>query len=140
MTIDRRTFMATMGLAVLAMRSSRTASIPRLGVQLYTVRSLLEKDFDGTLASVAAIGYTEVEFAGYFKRTPEQVRDALKRHKLSPTPGNGSRRPTTAPATSPSAQASSSLTTITTSSSRRAPTRPASCRTTSSSNRAIPRL
>jgi sugar phosphate isomerase/epimerase len=83
MTLDRRTFMAAMGSAVLAMRPPRTASIPRLGVQLYTVRSLLEKDFDGTLASVAAIGFTEVEFAGYFKQTPQQVRDLLKRHKLT---------------------------------------------------------
>ena len=83
MTLDRRTFMAAMGSAVLAMRPRRTASIPRLGVQLYTVRSLLEKDFDGTLAAVAAIGFTEVEFAGYFKQTPQQVRDSLKRHKLT---------------------------------------------------------
>jgi sugar phosphate isomerase/epimerase len=83
MTLDRRTFMAAMGSAVLAMRWPRTASIPRLGVQLYTVRSLLEKDFDGTLAAVAAIGFTEVEFAGYFKQTPQQVRDSLKRHKLT---------------------------------------------------------
>ena len=83
MTLDRRTFMAAMGSAVLAMRPPRTASIPRLGVQLYTVRSLLEKDFDGTLAAVAAIGFTEVEFAGYFKQTPQQVRDSLKRHKLT---------------------------------------------------------
>ena len=73
MTLDRRTFMAAMGSAVLAMRPPRTASIPRLGVQLYTVRSLLEKDFDGTLTAVAAIGFTEVEFAGYFKQTPQQV-------------------------------------------------------------------
>jgi sugar phosphate isomerase/epimerase len=83
MTLDRRTFMATMGWAVLAMRPFRAASIPRLGVQLYTVRSLLEKDFDGTLGAVAAIGYTEVEFAGYFKQPPQQVRDTLKRHKLT---------------------------------------------------------
>jgi sugar phosphate isomerase/epimerase len=83
MTIDRRTFMAAMGSAVLAMRSPSAASIPRLGVQLYTVRSLLEKDFDGTLAAVAAIGFTEVEFAGYFKQPAQQVRDALKRHKLT---------------------------------------------------------
>jgi sugar phosphate isomerase/epimerase len=81
-TLDRRTFLATMGTAVLAMRRTAAASIPRLGAQLYTVRTQLEKDFDGTLAKVATIGFTEVEFAGYFKQTPEQVRDALKRHRL----------------------------------------------------------
>ena len=32
---------------------------------------------------MAAIGFTEVEFAGYFGRTPQQVRDALKRHRLT---------------------------------------------------------
>src|SRR5205085_10392050 len=47
-----------------------------------TVRTLLEKDFEGTLAKVAAAGYSEVEFAGYFDQTPAQVRAVLKRHKL----------------------------------------------------------
>ena len=83
MRLDRRTFMTTMGAALLAMRRAIAASIPRIGMQLYTVRTALEKDFDGTLAKVAAIGYKEVEFAGYFNHTPEAVRDTLKRHKLT---------------------------------------------------------
>src|SRR5262245_8235575 len=53
-----------------------------IGVQLYTVRSLLEKDFDGTLAALAAIGYREVELAGYHGRTPPAVRAALERAGL----------------------------------------------------------
>ena len=83
MTLDRRTFLASMSSAVLVMRPVRAASIPRLGVQLYTVRALLEKDFDGTLAKVAALGFTEVEFAGYFKQTPQQVLESLRRHRLT---------------------------------------------------------
>jgi len=86
MTLDRRTFIGTMGAALLAMRRAVASSLPRVftrGAQLYTVRTLLEKDFDGTLAKVAAIGFTEVEFAGYFKQTPDQVRDAMKRHRLT---------------------------------------------------------
>lgn len=83
MTLNRRTFLGTLGSALLAARPARAASIPRLGVQLYTVRGLLEKDFEGTLAKVAALGFTEVEFAGYFKLTPEQVRDSLKRNRLT---------------------------------------------------------
>jgi sugar phosphate isomerase/epimerase len=83
MRLDRRTFMTTMGAAVLAMRRGLAASIPRVGMQLYTVRTELEKDFDGTLAKIASIGYKEVEFAGYFNHAPEQVRDALKRHGLT---------------------------------------------------------
>jgi sugar phosphate isomerase/epimerase len=84
MTLDRRTFIGTMGAALLAKhRTVTAASIPRLGVQLYTVRTEMEKDFNGTLAKVAAIGFAEVEFAGYFNQTPQQVRDALKRHRLT---------------------------------------------------------
>ena len=83
MTLDRRTFIGTMGAALLAVRHVAAASIRRFGAQLYTVRTELEKDFDGTLAKVAAAGYTEVEFAGYFNHTPQQVRDALKRHRLT---------------------------------------------------------
>jgi sugar phosphate isomerase/epimerase len=83
MTIDRRTFIGTMGAALLAARRAAAASITRLGAQLYTVRTEMQKDVDGTLAKVAAIGYKEVEFAGYFNQTPQQVRDALKRHGLA---------------------------------------------------------
>ena len=86
-TIDRRTFIETsigaMGAAVLAARPAMAASITKVGMQLYTVRGELEKDFDGTLAKVAAIGYKEVEFAGYFGRTPQQVKAALQTHGLS---------------------------------------------------------
>jgi sugar phosphate isomerase/epimerase len=83
MTLDRRTFIGTLGLAVMATRRGLADTIPHLGAQLYTVRTLLEKDFEGTLAGVASIGFTEVEFAGYFNQTPEQVRDVLKRHGLT---------------------------------------------------------
>jgi sugar phosphate isomerase/epimerase len=54
-----------------------------LGIQLYTLRSVMEKDFDGTLANVAKAGYKEVEFAGYYGRTPAQVREVLKKNRLS---------------------------------------------------------
>ena len=85
--LDRRTFIqasvGAMGAAVLTARPSVAASIETVGMQLYTVRSELEKDFDGTLAKVAAIGYKEVEFAGYFGRTPQEVKAALKKHGLS---------------------------------------------------------
>lgn len=57
--------------------------LSRIGVQLYTVRTELAKDFEGTLGKVAALGYQEVEFAGYYNRTPQQVREVLKRHRLA---------------------------------------------------------
>jgi sugar phosphate isomerase/epimerase len=51
-------------------------------MQLYTVRRELEKDFEGTLRKVAALGYREVEFAGYFGHGAAEVKTLLKRLKL----------------------------------------------------------
>jgi sugar phosphate isomerase/epimerase len=61
----------------------RSARIARIGVQLYTVRGLMQRDFEGTLARVAQIGFREVEFAGYFGRTPAQVLALLRRNRLT---------------------------------------------------------
>jgi sugar phosphate isomerase/epimerase len=52
------------------------------GLQLYTVRDELQRDLPGTLARVAEIGYREVEFAGYFGRSPAEIRELLERHSL----------------------------------------------------------
>ena len=54
-----------------------------LGLQLFTVLLDLERDFDGTLAAVSALGYREVETIGAFGRDPAEVRRALQRHGLS---------------------------------------------------------
>jgi sugar phosphate isomerase/epimerase len=48
-----------------------------IGLQLYSVRELLPGDYAGTLKQIAALGYGEVEAAGYFDRSAEQVREAL---------------------------------------------------------------
>ncbi len=48
--------------------------LERSGLQLYTVRSLMAEDIAATLDAVAAIGYSEVEFAGYFGHAPGEVR------------------------------------------------------------------
>lgn len=58
-------------------------AIERIGLQLYTVRSLMNRDMPGTIAAVAAAGYREVEFAGYFGRTPAEVRELLSAHGLT---------------------------------------------------------
>jgi sugar phosphate isomerase/epimerase len=57
--------------------------IEPIGLQLYTLRDAMRNAFERTLARVAAIGYREVEFAGYFGRTPVQVRESLDRAGLS---------------------------------------------------------
>ena len=89
----RRNFIATLGVAALgiASRDAMAASeilaprrkLKRIGLQLYTVRDLMKNDLPGTLSKVAAIGYKEVEFAGYFGRTPAQIRELLRRDGLS---------------------------------------------------------
>jgi sugar phosphate isomerase/epimerase len=47
------------------------------GLQLYSVMELLQKDFDGTLHQVRAIGYKEVEMAGFFGKRPGEIKDSL---------------------------------------------------------------
>ena len=55
-----------------------------LAIQLYSLRSNMARDFEGTLASVAAMGYDGVEFAGLFGKTPEEVRAMLDKYSLVP--------------------------------------------------------
>jgi len=85
--MDRRTFLGTMTAATLLTRRLAFAAddhkIDKIGLQLYTVRDLMKQDFDGTLAKVAAIGYKEVEFAGYFDHSPKDVRAAVDRHGVT---------------------------------------------------------
>lgn len=54
-----------------------------VGLQLYTVRGEMQKSVEATLERVAAIGYKEVEFAGYFDRSPAQLAALLKANGLS---------------------------------------------------------
>jgi sugar phosphate isomerase/epimerase len=85
--MNRRTFIGTsIAAAVAASRPAWTAEthhIDRVGLQLYTVRDLLKQDFEGTIAKVAQIGYKEVEFAGYFGKSPQEVRKILDSNKVS---------------------------------------------------------
>jgi sugar phosphate isomerase/epimerase len=48
-----------------------------IGLQLYTVRDLLPKDYEGTLRQLGALGYREVEAAGFFGRSPGEVKRAM---------------------------------------------------------------
>ena len=57
--------------------------LSKIGLQLYTVRRDLEKDFDGTLRKISAIGINEVEFAGYFNHNPKEIKKLLKELKLA---------------------------------------------------------
>lgn len=48
-----------------------------LGLQLYSVRDMLPADYVGTLKKLAALGYREVEAAGFFGHSPQDVRRAM---------------------------------------------------------------
>src|SRR3989475_11493435 len=94
--MDRRSFLGTVTAATLLTRRLGWAAddhkIDRIGAPLYAVRSEIAKDFEGSLAKVASIGYKEVELAGfkmkdgkisYFDRSPQEMRSALDRHRLT---------------------------------------------------------
>lgn len=53
-----------------------------IGIQLYSVRDSMEGDFEGTLKKLSELGYTSVEFAGFYGRTAEQVNKLLDRYNL----------------------------------------------------------
>ena len=55
----------------------------RIGLELYTVRDQLMTDYEGTLAKVAAMGYTEVEPTSYNNMLPKDYRAMLDRLKLT---------------------------------------------------------
>jgi sugar phosphate isomerase/epimerase len=62
----------------LALRGLADPSVP-VGLELYSVRESLKKDLDGTLKSVAQMGYQCVEFyAPYFDWTEAQTKDVRK--------------------------------------------------------------
>ena len=94
--VSRREFVAALGWLALA---GRTASIGAgekiahrhgraLGIQLYTLRDLLARDLEGTLARVAAIGYREVELAGFYNHSAPSIREVLDRHGLRAPAGH----------------------------------------------------
>ena len=69
---DRRSFLKLSGMGILASTlplgitscaRSKTAGLPRLSMQLYTVRNQIAADLQGTLGRLADIGFTHVETA-----------------------------------------------------------------------------
>lgn len=54
----------------------------KLGVQLYSIRSLCQNDLEKGLRIVSEIGYDGVEFAGFFGHSAEEVAGWLKKYRL----------------------------------------------------------
>ncbi len=51
-------------------------------VQMYSVRDLASKNMDEALKKVAEIGYKQVEFAGFFDHSAEEIRAMLDKYGL----------------------------------------------------------
>jgi sugar phosphate isomerase/epimerase len=73
--------LATLGLA----RPASAARLPAIGLQLYTVREIFQKDPVATLRAIARIGYREVEFGGggYESMDSTMLRKTLDRFGLT---------------------------------------------------------
>ncbi len=82
---SRRDFLKTGSAAVLygaafargTRLEAQSLGLP-LGVQLYSVREMLPTNYEGTLKQVGALGYKEVEAAGFFNHTAAQVKQAMQ--------------------------------------------------------------
>ncbi|MEI6653707.1 MAG: sugar phosphate isomerase/epimerase [Verrucomicrobiota bacterium] len=84
-SFSRRRFIASSVLSAAAVAVGRgmaapaaTGKIP-ISVQLYSVRGDIGKDFNGTLAGLAKMGFAGVEFAGYgmYNGKPKELRAKL---------------------------------------------------------------
>ncbi len=79
-TMSRRSFLNSTGAVAACAVASRLGAEPLrmpVGLELYSVRNQLSKDFAGTLSQVRAAGYTEVEAAGYYDRSATEFRHAM---------------------------------------------------------------
>ena len=74
---------AALALAGIRFEATRSDRLKRVGIQLYTVRDLMAKDPERTLAALATMGYREVEFAGYGSKTPPQIKAMLAQNGLT---------------------------------------------------------
>lgn len=100
--MDRRTFFHRLGLttvagfalhcgnesgnapaAEMATATKAGLGIKTAGLQLYTLRSIMNDDLEGNFARIAEIGFKEMEFAGYYDRTPQQIRAILDENGLT---------------------------------------------------------
>jgi sugar phosphate isomerase/epimerase len=100
--MTRRDFVAVLGAAALAgglpLPPLPARRLSRIGLQLYTVRKpLLLRTWPNTLAEVAAIGYREVEFAGYFGQQPAAIKRVLDRVGLTAPAGHFDKKDLLAP-------------------------------------------
>jgi sugar phosphate isomerase/epimerase len=68
-------------------RLVRPAAIPReasmdISLQLYSIKEEAQENFEGALELTRQAGYQGVEFAGYFGKSPDQMRALLEKYGL----------------------------------------------------------
>lgn len=54
----------------------------KYGIQLYGVRDMAGESLESAVAAVAALGYSSVEFAGFYDRSAGQVTDMLEKNGI----------------------------------------------------------
>lgn len=54
----------------------------KYGIQMYSLRDITDKDMDGALKAVAEMGYSYVEFAGFFGIPAEKIKAMLDNYGL----------------------------------------------------------
>jgi sugar phosphate isomerase/epimerase len=60
----------------------------QISIQLFTLRDQLVIDFEGTIATLAEIGYTKVEHAGFVGRSVQAFKDELDANGIVSTSGH----------------------------------------------------
>jgi hypothetical protein len=91
---DRRSFLkgaalaGSIALAAGSIEEALAQAAPdwknQIGLELYTVRDVMQKDYEGVLEKIASFGYKEVEPAnGYNNMSPKDWRAMLDRYGLS---------------------------------------------------------
>jgi sugar phosphate isomerase/epimerase len=81
--LSRRSFLvsASAGMAAGSLMSkvalAAGTKIP-LGIQLWTVKAEAEKDLGGTLRKLYALGFREIEFAGFYGKSPADLAKLFK--------------------------------------------------------------
>jgi sugar phosphate isomerase/epimerase len=68
---------ASLGIALATLPARASALNLPLGLQLYSLHVQLAKDFEDTLKQIAALGFREVETAGFYGHSPQQVKAAM---------------------------------------------------------------
>ena len=78
MVLTRRDVSAIVIGAAFGTTAAHSRDLRKIGLQLYTVRDLLKRNFEATLRNVALLGYREVEFAGILGEDLTRTRDLLR--------------------------------------------------------------